>query len=48
MITYHLTDKELIEFRKKNYWRGFIVGASLVFIILSVAFVVFCNSLINL
>jgi hypothetical protein len=48
MVKNTFTDNELIAFRKASYMRGFIIGAVLVSIIGSVAFVVFCNSLINL
>lgn len=48
MTTNNFTDKELVEYRKANYWRGFWTCIILVIFPLSIAFVVFCNSLIKL
>lgn len=42
-----LTVTEAIAYRKANYWRGFIASLLLVTLPLIIAFMVFCNHIIN-
>jgi len=47
-IEYEFTEKEMTQFRKQSYWRGFKACALIVAVLLVVGFVVWANIFIRI